>query len=197
MNRKPHSKETRAKLRETWRLSPPSRRARWNEIGNEQRAKKREEISLRTHKICSTCKTLKAFDLYPKNRTSADGHGTVCFECRREYDRLRYVTKGHSIRSRVKRYRKENLPKVNAADVAKNKSRKRATPEWLSWFHSAQIEEFYELAAARTMQTGIEHHVDHIVPIRGKRVSGLNVPWNLQVLTAQENMRKHASFFQE
>lgn len=192
-----NSPEHRAKLVETWRTSPPERRGRWLEILADHNAKKREEATQRTTKICTACKTSKALECFPKNRTSADGHNTMCFECRKAYDRHRYETRGPEMRERVKRYRRENLPKVNAADAAKIKKRKHATPKWLSWFHLAQIEEFYELAAARTMQTGVEYHVDHIVPIKGKKVSGLNVPWNLQLLTAKENMRKHASFIEE
>ena len=65
-----------------------------------------------------------------------------------------------------------------------------ATPPWLTAIHEAQMQEMYDIARARTVQTGIEHHVDHIHPLKGKGFNGLHVPWNLQVITASENLSK-------
>ena len=69
-----------------------------------------------------------------------------------------------------------------------------ATPPWLNEKHQSAIKEVYSLSAKRTESTGIEWHVDHIIPLRSKSVSGLHVPWNLQVITATENIKKSNNF---
>lgn len=55
----------------------------------------------------------------------------------------------------------------------------------------------YAEARRLTVATGIEHDVDHVVPMRGRNVSGLHVPWNLQVMTSAENSRKSNKFIAE
>jgi len=64
------------------------------------------------------------------------------------------------------------------------------TPKWLTKEQCAAMRAIYAEAKRLTRETGIENHVDHIEPIQGKDRCGLHVPWNLQVLTASENISK-------
>lgn len=68
--------------------------------------------------------------------------------------------------------------------------RRNATPPWLTKDHKAAIVAVYAEAQRISAETGIAHHVDHVVPLGGKTVCGLHVPWNLQVLPAAENIKK-------
>ncbi len=82
-------------------------------------------------------------------------------------------------------------PHVYAAQKARYRSSKyNSTPSWLSDLDIACMREFYEIASMFKSYTGLEYHVDHIVPLQGKTVCGLHVPWNLQVLPAADNIRK-------
>ena len=92
-----------------------------------------------------------------------------------------------------KSYRKiysDRHPAERARINANASARRRASPDWLDAIQRAQIMEFYDVARAVSTQTGIKHHVDHIIPIKGECVSGLNVPWNLQVIPASMNCAK-------
>ena len=75
--------------------------------------------------------------------------------------------------------------------VARQKRIKKATPAWTDL---TAIKQFYIEAQRLTKETGIPHEVDHIIPIKGKLVSGLHVPANLQILTEKENQTKSACY---
>jgi protein required for attachment to host cells len=89
-----------------------------------------------------------------------------------------------------KRYAQENKGKINAAVAKREAAKILRTPKWLTEDDLWMIEEAYSLAALRAKMFGISWHVDHVIPLQGKNVSGLHVPINLQVIPGVENIRK-------
>lgn len=59
-----------------------------------------------------------------------------------------------------------------------------------NWANLNKVNEMYKLARKLTKQTGIQYHVDHIIPLQGETVSGLHVENNLRIITAFENISK-------
>jgi len=91
------------------------------------------------------------------------------------------------------KYRHELLRK-NITQNARSKRFKLRTPKWLTKSDKIEIRWAYQIAKERTRDTGIQWHVDHIIPLKGKIVSGLHVPSNLQIITAKENFKKRNKF---
>ena len=60
-----------------------------------------------------------------------------------------------------------------------------AKPPWVSW---KDIKVVYDQAA----KLGLT--VDHIIPLRHNSVCGLHVPWNMQLITMEENTMKGNKF---
>ncbi len=94
-------------------------------------------------------------------------------------------------------YAKLNPGKAQARVAMRRSKLRKAAPNWLTDEHNRQITEVYEIAKQRNEITPNSFHVDHIVPIRGKIVCGLHVPWNLQILSAADNIRKSNAILDE
>jgi len=94
----------------------------------------------------------------------------------------------------AKAWRKANLELLSAHAASRRARKKQAQPPWLTEEHINQIKVEYKNSKRMKKLTGIEHHVDHIVPLAGKNVCGLHVPWNLQVIPAKHNLEKNNRF---
>lgn len=90
-------------------------------------------------------------------------------------------TDNASIRARMQREWRATNPHKTRSYVAKRRAAKlQATPDW------ADIKAIEQIYA----DCPDGHDVDHIVPLQGKTVCGLHVPWNLQPLVAKVNHSK-------
>lgn len=171
-------------------------------------------------KTCKTCDTSKDVSSFGKHKDTKDGYRPVCKSCRSaaqqvyakanketvavykakyyednkerltEYKAAYYQDNREHQLSCSSKWHKENKAASAANKAAYRASKLNATPDWLTGTHKAHIKRTYALATMMTETTGVPYHVDHIVPLQGKDICGLHVPWNLQALRADLNMSK-------
>lgn len=105
-----------------------------------------------------------------------------------------YKKNADKLKVRYAIYRKTNKGKINALAAKRHAAKLRAIPYWLTKEHYKEIQQFYIEAKklSRLSKNGLD--VDHIVPLQGKNVCGLHVPWNLQILTKSINCSKNNKF---
>jgi 5-methylcytosine-specific restriction endonuclease McrA len=87
-------------------------------------------------------------------------------------------------------YKDRNVDIVRADTSVRKRRHREATPTWLTKDERLKMRELYVQARKLTSITGERYVVDHIIPLRGEEVCGLHVPWNLKVITQEENLRK-------
>lgn len=87
-------------------------------------------------------------------------------------------------------WKEANKTQVLADNKVRRRKHRDATPPWLTRKQKSEIRQLYQIAITMTQTTGEQYVVDHIVPLRGESVCGLHVPWNLRVITQEENLKK-------
>lgn len=167
-------------------------------------------------KTCVLCGIQKEVSEFHRWNKGVDGYKPRC-KCCRSLDyyknqeqektkrRMHYVENSQSYIDRATQWRLKNPEKKQAWNREWAKENKdyyamyasfrrrgveQATPKWLTEDDRFLMEEIYHLAKIRRELTGVEWHVDHIIPLKGEIVCGLHTPFNLQVIVGKENKKK-------
>ena len=154
------------------------------------------------HRWCKDCAKFAKKEWYAKNaeseRAKAMQYHYDNYEKNKEYR----IKKAHEWQVKNKERYKENAKKCYektkhkkfAWQALARAAKRNAVPKWINDELKQEIQKFYIDARFKTRETGTKHEVDHIVPLMGKNVCGLHVPWNLRVITQFENRSKRNKF---
>ena len=145
-------------------------------------------------KVCTQCKEELPHSSFHRRAAMTDGYRSSCKKCNKKYQTKEGWTKANRKQGHLSMDEWMAQPRIpQSIRVARRRAKLKQAyrNEWLSEFDQFVIQEMYCTSKTRTALTGIQHHVDHVVPLQGDTVSGLHVPWNLQVITAEENYRKN------
>lgn len=169
-------------------------------------------------KTCSKCGESKDFSEFKRDKTKPDGFYSSCKQCCKKQwsDNYENIAEKHRKKNKIyaqlnknsisvyrkkyhqdnreflicktKEWRNENVGWANFLRTNSKQRYKRAMPPWAD---VEKMKNFYIEAHELSKKTGVKHSVDHIIPIKGKNVSGLHVESNLQVITLTDNIKKH------
>lgn len=166
-------------------------------------SKTEKEVSFESQRMqCKKCRSLYQKKIkhawYQKNkeyaRLKTKEWRLLNQEAKKAYRKNEYDLNREGAKEKSRLYRKNNKDKVNHWSRMRQCEKSKRVPIWLTIDEKWLISEIYNLAKLRSECTGFKWHVDHIIPLRGKSVSGLHVPFNLQVIPEAVNKVKRNNF---
>ena len=146
-------------------------------------------------KQCSVCKEIKELSEFYKQQDGKFGVTSRCKPCvlhsnkkyiKSEMNKIYTENWRNKSDNRKKaletnrQWRKNNLQYDAFRAATYRASKKKRTPLWADL---SKIKQIY-------LDCPIGYHVDHIIPLRGVKASGLHIETNLQYLPAKENLSK-------
>ena len=173
--RKKYLAKWRAKNRDKIRAA----NARWY--------KKNHESILKKASLKSSGRTSYHKEWRAKNRQAQREYHLAYYYANKPKLKEQSLARGDDPGARVREWRKKNPGLHRAQEARRDAEKIKATPEWLTKADFRNMSLMYAEAARNKLT------VDHIVPLRGKKVCGLHVPWNLRLLTNAENSQKSNS----
>lgn len=149
-------------------------------------------------KVCTKCNTEKPLSEFHKNKQQSSGLSPSCKSCKLSVNKIwqenNKARKQCYNREYMKRWSTLNRDVRNSREAKRRANKTMATPVWLTKDQLSEIDNIYWLAKDLKNTSGQDYHVDHIIPLKGKNVCGLHVPWNLRVLPADLNIKKGNRF---
>lgn len=157
-------------------------------------------------KTCTKCAIEKVLSEFHRRGDNKQLYRSHCMSCTNKSNCVRNskyrnpkqkLTPEQKRQNRLDSYKRCNAKRkaYNAAREAKRRACKlQATPIWLDETQKECIDINYYLARYLSDLWQIDMEVDHIVPLQGKNVSGLHVPWNLQIMVKEANRQKNNSY---
>lgn len=125
------------------------------------------------YKKCNNCSEFLLKEQFSILNESSDKLDYICKNCKSKDNKENYT--------KYKSYHQEYWKIHGKEKTARRRTTLlNATPTW------ANIERIKEIY----LDCPENHHVDHIIPLKGKNVCGLHVENNLQYLTIEENLKK-------
>jgi hypothetical protein len=153
-------------------------------------------------KVCKKCNTKKLLSDFHKCSRNKSGVQSKCKNCASKLAKERYIENTEKVllinarwrnkhrdrhRKAQKQWEQKNPSSKYFYTAVRRARKKNATPAWADM---DRIKYTYAHCHWLNKTFGHSMHVDHTVPLNGKNVCGLHVHTNLQIIPAEENMKK-------
>ena len=137
-------------------------------------------------KVCTKCDIEKGVGKYNKSKRGKYGVISECKVCFNQRAAQRYEANKETLLKQKAAYKKANRHIGNAHNAKRKVSKLQSTPAWVDL---EAIKGMYQLATIFN-RTGMNLHVDHIIPLQSDLVCGLHCESNMQLMPASDNISK-------